>query len=235
MKPPYRRATMAELIEENAGVKMHPSMPIDEAREIADRFGVEWLDVWGAGKIMAEVYDETCEAKLIEPTFVMDHPARGLAARPRPSRRPDADRALRARRRRARARQRLLGAQRPGRSGAALPVGGEAPGRRRRGGRAGRRRLRRGARVRAAPDRRARDRHGPAGDADHRRRHDPRRDPLPDAAARGGPRRRRRRRRRSTSTSARPSRRRRAPPIQTPTRWTQAARAARARPACSPG
>ena len=74
MKPPYRRATMAELIEENAGVKMHPSMPIDEAREIADRFGVEWLDVWGAGKIMAEVYDETCEAKLIEPTFVMDHP-----------------------------------------------------------------------------------------------------------------------------------------------------------------
>ena len=53
---------------------MHPSMPIDEARSIADRFGVEWLDVWGAGKIMAEVYDETCEAKLIEPTFVMDHP-----------------------------------------------------------------------------------------------------------------------------------------------------------------
>ncbi len=74
MKPPYRRATMADLIEENTGVKMHPSMPIAEAREIAGRFGVEWLDVWGAGKIMAEVYDETSEAKLIEPTFVMDHP-----------------------------------------------------------------------------------------------------------------------------------------------------------------
>ncbi|HKQ17277.1 MAG TPA: lysine--tRNA ligase, partial [Solirubrobacterales bacterium] len=74
MKPPYRRATMAELIEEHAGVKMHPSMPLEDARAIADRFGVEWLDVWGAGKIMAEVYDETCEAKLIEPTFVMDHP-----------------------------------------------------------------------------------------------------------------------------------------------------------------
>ncbi len=74
LKPPWRRATMAELIEENAGVKMHPSMPIEEAREIADRFGVEWLEVWGSGKIMSEVYDETCEAKLIEPTFVMDHP-----------------------------------------------------------------------------------------------------------------------------------------------------------------
>jgi lysyl-tRNA synthetase len=74
MRPPYRRASMAELIAEHAGVEMHPSMPVADAREIADRFGVEWLDVWGAGKIMAEVYDETCEAKLIEPTFVMDHP-----------------------------------------------------------------------------------------------------------------------------------------------------------------
>ncbi|MCL4286151.1 MAG: lysine--tRNA ligase, partial [Thermoleophilia bacterium] len=74
MKPPYRRASMTELIEETTGERMHPSMPVAEAREIADRFGVEWLDVWGSGKILAEVYDATCEAKLIEPTFVMDHP-----------------------------------------------------------------------------------------------------------------------------------------------------------------
>ena len=60
----------------------------------------------------------------------------------------------------------------------------QAAGRRRRGGRTGRRRLRQGARVRAAADRRPRDRDRPAGDADLRRRGDPRRDPLPDAAAR---------------------------------------------------
>lgn len=74
LKPPWRRATMAELIAEHAGVEMHPSMPVEEARAIAGRLGIEWLEVWGAGKIMAEVYDETCEAKLTEPTFVMDHP-----------------------------------------------------------------------------------------------------------------------------------------------------------------
>jgi len=74
MKPPYRRATMAELIEDAIGERMHPSMPVADARAIADRYGVEWLDVWGSGKILAEVYDATCEAKLIEPTFVMDHP-----------------------------------------------------------------------------------------------------------------------------------------------------------------
>jgi lysyl-tRNA synthetase class 2 len=74
LQPPWRRVTMAELIKENAGVEMHPSMPIDDARAIADAVGVEWLDVWGAGKIMSEVYDESSEAKLVEPTFVMDHP-----------------------------------------------------------------------------------------------------------------------------------------------------------------
>jgi lysyl-tRNA synthetase, class II len=74
LKPPWRRVTMADLISENAGVEMHPSMPVADARKIADDMGVEWLDAWGSGKIMSEVYDESSEAKLIEPTFVMDHP-----------------------------------------------------------------------------------------------------------------------------------------------------------------
>jgi lysyl-tRNA synthetase class 2 len=74
LKPPWRRATMAELIEENARVKMHPSMPVAEARKIADERGVEYLEVWGSGKIMAEVYDDSSEHLLVEPTFVLDHP-----------------------------------------------------------------------------------------------------------------------------------------------------------------
>ena len=74
LKPPWRRVTMADLIKENVGVEMHPSMPVEEARKIADGIGVEWLDAWGSGKIMSEVYDESSEHLLIEPTFVMDHP-----------------------------------------------------------------------------------------------------------------------------------------------------------------
>jgi lysyl-tRNA synthetase len=74
LKPPWRRVTMAELIKENVGVEMHPTMPVEEARKIADGIGVEWIDAWGSGKIMSEVYDESSEHLLIEPTFVMDHP-----------------------------------------------------------------------------------------------------------------------------------------------------------------
>jgi len=74
LEPPWRRATMAELIKQSAGIEMHPSMAIEDARGIADSFGVEWLDVWGAGRIMAAVSDLVAEPNLFEPTFVIDHP-----------------------------------------------------------------------------------------------------------------------------------------------------------------
>ncbi len=74
LSPPWRRVTMADLIEEVNGVRMHPSMPIDEARAICDRFKVPYESGWGAGRLMSEVYDETCEAALVAPTFVYDYP-----------------------------------------------------------------------------------------------------------------------------------------------------------------
>ena len=130
IKPPWRRATMAELIEENAGVKMHPSMPVEEARKIADERGVEYLDVWGSGKIMAEVYDDSSEHLLDRTDLRPRPPARSLPAGASPSGRPDADGALRVGCRRARARECVLGAQRPGRPGGTLPDrGGSAGGR----------------------------------------------------------------------------------------------------------
>ena len=108
---------MAELIKENAGVEMHPSMPVEEARKIADGVGVEWLDVWGSGKIMSEVYDESSEQQLIEPTFVMDHPREvsplARAHRDDPTLTERFELVVAG----ARARQRLQRAQRPGRPG----------------------------------------------------------------------------------------------------------------------
>ena len=74
LKPPWRRVKMAELIEEVHGVRMHPSMPLEEARAVCDRFGVPYESEWGAGRLMAEVYDETCEETLVDPTFVYDYP-----------------------------------------------------------------------------------------------------------------------------------------------------------------
>ena len=74
LAPPWRRVTMADLVAERTGERMHPTMPIADARAICDRLGIPYEDGWGAGRLMAEVYDETAEHALIEPTFVLDHP-----------------------------------------------------------------------------------------------------------------------------------------------------------------
>jgi lysyl-tRNA synthetase class 2 len=74
LAPPWRRATMAELIAEACGERMHPSMGVEAARAVCDRLGLAYEAGWGAGKLMAEVYEATAEASLIEPTFVVDHP-----------------------------------------------------------------------------------------------------------------------------------------------------------------
>ena len=75
LKPPWRRVTMAELIKENVGVR---DAPVDAGRGGAqDRRRARRrvaASAWGSGKIMSEVYDESSEHTLIEPTFVIDHP-----------------------------------------------------------------------------------------------------------------------------------------------------------------
>jgi lysyl-tRNA synthetase class 2 len=74
LKPPWRRVRMADLIDQVHGVRMHPSMALEEARAICDRLGVPYESEWGAGRLMAEIYDETCEETLTDPTFVYDYP-----------------------------------------------------------------------------------------------------------------------------------------------------------------
>jgi lysyl-tRNA synthetase, class II len=74
LTPPWRRATMAELVLEHAGVEMHPSMDVEAARAICVRLGIAVEPSWGAGRMLAEVFEATAEEHLIAPTFVLDHP-----------------------------------------------------------------------------------------------------------------------------------------------------------------
>src|SRR5665811_2064547 len=48
-------------VAEQTGAELHPSTPIADARRIAADLGIPAEDSWGAGKILAEVYDERCE------------------------------------------------------------------------------------------------------------------------------------------------------------------------------
>ena len=70
----WRRVTMVELIREMVGVEIDPGMPVADARTVLDGLGLAWQDGWGSGRCTHEVYDELVEAKVIEPTVVLDHP-----------------------------------------------------------------------------------------------------------------------------------------------------------------
>ncbi|MDA3866863.1 MAG: lysine--tRNA ligase [Salinivirgaceae bacterium] len=72
-KRPWKRYTMFEAIEHFTGIDISK---MDEAAltETAKKLEVEIDDSMGKGKLIDEIFGETCEAKLIQPTFITDYP-----------------------------------------------------------------------------------------------------------------------------------------------------------------
>ena len=72
-KRPWKRYTMFEAIEHFTGVDISN---MDEAQlaETAKKFGVEVDSSMGKGKLVDEIFGETCESKIIQPTFITDYP-----------------------------------------------------------------------------------------------------------------------------------------------------------------
>ncbi len=71
---PWRRARMIDLTSEAIGTEVHPSMPVEVLRALADQHGVGCHPSWGSGKIIEELFEATAEASLMKPTFVTGHP-----------------------------------------------------------------------------------------------------------------------------------------------------------------
>ena len=74
LTPPWRRATMADLVEEQIGARVDVRMPVDDLRRLATDHGVAVEDGWGPGKLILELYEKTTEAELWDPVFVCDYP-----------------------------------------------------------------------------------------------------------------------------------------------------------------
>ena len=74
LTPPWRRATLAELITEATGFALSVRTPRDELVTVATEVGIAVADDWGPGKILLEIYEKTTEAELWGPVFVIDYP-----------------------------------------------------------------------------------------------------------------------------------------------------------------
>ena len=72
-KAPYRRLPILEAIQEKTGYDLS-TMTEDEIRQVAKKYGVEDTDKMGKGKLIDEIFGETCEGTFIQPTFITDYP-----------------------------------------------------------------------------------------------------------------------------------------------------------------
>ncbi len=72
-KAPFRRLPILDAIKEKTGYDLYP-MTEDEIREVAKKLGIEVDDTMGKGKLIDEIFGETCEGSFIQPTFITDYP-----------------------------------------------------------------------------------------------------------------------------------------------------------------
>ena len=71
---PWRKATLIDLIEEHAGLKVSLETPLDKLREICSSLDIKILPTYGAGKLLLEIYEKTVEPNLWGPCFVTEYP-----------------------------------------------------------------------------------------------------------------------------------------------------------------
>ena len=72
-KAPYRRLPILEAIQEKTGHDLS-QMTENEIRVVAKSYGVEDTEKMGKGKLIDEIFGETCEGSFIQPTFITDYP-----------------------------------------------------------------------------------------------------------------------------------------------------------------
>ena len=71
---PFERLTMVDAIKKYTGVDFDQVADDAEAKKIADEHHVEYEERHKKGDIVNLFFEEFCEEKLIQPTFIMDHP-----------------------------------------------------------------------------------------------------------------------------------------------------------------
>ena len=71
---PFARLTMIDAIKQYAGIDFDQVKTDEEAKALADQHKIEYEARHKRGDIINMFFEEYCEDKLIQPTFIMDHP-----------------------------------------------------------------------------------------------------------------------------------------------------------------
>jgi lysyl-tRNA synthetase, class II len=71
---PWKRIPMERAIEEYGGIDRSVLNDIERLASVGKELGIEGADTMSKGKLIAEIFEQTCEDKLIQPTFVTHYP-----------------------------------------------------------------------------------------------------------------------------------------------------------------
>ena len=74
MSKPFERITMIDAVKKYSGVDFNTVKTDEEAKAIAREHNVVFEERHNKGDIINLFFEEFCEEKMIQPTFVMDHP-----------------------------------------------------------------------------------------------------------------------------------------------------------------
>ena len=77
---PFERLTMIDAVKRYAGVDFDAVPDTEAAKKLADERGIAYEARHQKGDILNMFFEEYCEDKLIQPTFIMDHPVDDLSA-----------------------------------------------------------------------------------------------------------------------------------------------------------
>ena len=71
---PFERITMVDAVKKYSGVDWNEVTDLEQARALAKEHGVEYEERHKKGDILNLFFEKYAEEKMIQPTFVMDHP-----------------------------------------------------------------------------------------------------------------------------------------------------------------
>ncbi|UTA46298.1 lysine--tRNA ligase [Simiduia sp. 21SJ11W-1] len=74
-KPFDRISVVDAILKYNSGIEREQLNNLASATAIARKLKIDVKETWGLGKVQIEIFEETAEHKLIQPTFITEYPA----------------------------------------------------------------------------------------------------------------------------------------------------------------
>jgi len=75
MQQPFQRMTIIEsILKFNPQIDANSLDQLEYCRELAKKQGIAVESNWGIGKLQMEIFEETVEHRLIQPTFITEYP-----------------------------------------------------------------------------------------------------------------------------------------------------------------